>query len=395
MFKKILYSALLAFVPLASLQGAITWGAFFTKEDKKVIILGDLHAIEEMQKNADLVTLDSAHTEIIKSWFIQLSHGKSPIIAMLEASKADGDKIDTTLLKSQKFIPLINFFAPFAKIHNYKIDNLAFVYSDIRTKKMYEPLQFLITIPSFLETFSQVNSTMPASKILALYKDYFIGQQGDTITCTQLFDTFAHFLDSYRKSDDPTRFGSLLQKAENEMGRGKKLLGAQFNAPNPIIEVLFQEICPNNSILQEKISTHLVWLNTVESYLSSCGFIQEMHALLKEHNFLVFLGGHAHAVDLTHSLEAQGFTCCKKVGTSESPFDGEKVDNTKIPCPVSSTELASFLQATDSPFSFKKCALCNTASANHCSRCKKVSYCSVTCQKQNWQEHKKVCQPNP
>lgn len=39
------------------------------------------------------------------------------------------------------------------------------------------------------------------------------------------------------------------------------------------------------------------------------------------------------------------------------------------------------------------CQVCKKESKNQCSRCQKVRYCSVDCQKQDWKDHKLVCQP--
>lgn len=46
------------------------------------------------------------------------------------------------------------------------------------------------------------------------------------------------------------------------------------------------------------------------------------------------------------------------------------------------------------PLREPECALCHskTAALQRCSACKRVSYCSKTCQKTHWKEHRPECQ---
>jgi hypothetical protein len=37
------------------------------------------------------------------------------------------------------------------------------------------------------------------------------------------------------------------------------------------------------------------------------------------------------------------------------------------------------------------CEVCGKPSSKSCSRCKKANYCSIECQKANWNEHKVTC----
>jgi hypothetical protein len=45
----------------------------------------------------------------------------------------------------------------------------------------------------------------------------------------------------------------------------------------------------------------------------------------------------------------------------------------------------------DGPKTIYICQICNKPSKFHCSRCQGANYCSLTCQKKNWNIHKKVC----
>ena len=40
-----------------------------------------------------------------------------------------------------------------------------------------------------------------------------------------------------------------------------------------------------------------------------------------------------------------------------------------------------------------KCALCNCEATSTCSKCKSTHYCSRNCQKSDWKNHKKTCNP--
>jgi hypothetical protein len=37
------------------------------------------------------------------------------------------------------------------------------------------------------------------------------------------------------------------------------------------------------------------------------------------------------------------------------------------------------------------CAVCHEDGPKNCSKCKKISYCSIACQRKDWPEHKLVC----
>ena len=51
------------------------------------------------------------------------------------------------------------------------------------------------------------------------------------------------------------------------------------------------------------------------------------------------------------------------------------------------------LNTADAPL----CASCNTQGVHlmRCSRCKKVFYCNVDCQRAHFKQHKLVCEPAP
>lgn len=41
----------------------------------------------------------------------------------------------------------------------------------------------------------------------------------------------------------------------------------------------------------------------------------------------------------------------------------------------------------------RACFVCQKNSSLRCSKCKKIYYCSVECQKQDWHSHKLICRP--
>lgn len=44
-----------------------------------------------------------------------------------------------------------------------------------------------------------------------------------------------------------------------------------------------------------------------------------------------------------------------------------------------------------SPVSSHKCAICDKEADKKCSKCRQIFYCSVKCQRQDWQKHKQIC----
>nr|XP_015203062.1 PREDICTED: tudor domain-containing protein 1 isoform X2 [Lepisosteus oculatus] len=58
-----------------------------------------------------------------------------------------------------------------------------------------------------------------------------------------------------------------------------------------------------------------------------------------------------------------------------------------------STEGISFTKSLGSPGTVKICHVCHQKGFMRCTRCKQTTYCSVSCQREDWKTHRHVCKP--
>jgi hypothetical protein len=75
------------------------------------------------------------------------------------------------------------------------------------------------------------------------------------------------------------------------------------------------------------------------------------------------------------------------VTTNSMPELLRLFDAIHVATPRISTENPSSSLSVD----LRVCSLCGKSSGKRCNRCHKASYCSPTCQRQDWKKHKIHC----
>ncbi len=377
-----------------AIQATLSNGSLLIKGQKKVLLLGDRHPLPDpfitASDHVEIIKLDMAHSTVLLDWVKKIALSISACM-LVEASKHRPETIDVEMLEKAPFIPLGLLFPYMAKIANYHLNKLSFVYADIRTDPMSDCVRF---VHDLITSSTQDTISFQAIKHRYLHERRF------TITAEEFYNHLENQVKMFVKAED---MQPLLDKLLIELERGKKLLGS-LNQTEPLIEALYKETCCAETSVPGINMPCSIWINCFDGLFASVSFINELILALQRVDTCIVIAGSQHIIDLHSFLLDQRFHEQKSFGNFHSLRDlaqnsdykaVNSLNRASLKSLTSGELLAHFLQDVESFLLaqevVKSCAICSKESTKYCSTCKKIYYCSAECQKKHWPEHKKVC----
>ena len=382
------YRALLILLVAFSspLYATLSIGALLTKGSKNIVLLGDIHLIESIAHDQEIVRLDYQQSLLLLDWVRQIAHIHHASTMIVEAPKHHPETIKMNELRLKPVIPIMTLFPYLAQLQKYKLKNMSFIYGDLRTKEMYGFFYFM-SKACHLEQHQ--------TEELQTFKKYLF-QEGIVLTVEAFIKQLTEVLQEIKENAALT-LEPWFKKVETEIEHGKALL-SKTDSKQFLLEALSILVCPSDTILKDIAYTYFQWIAYCKSLIASVGFMKELWSLLKNNDTVIVIAGREHIIDLYSFARQQNFTVHKEFGQFDSLYDTpHNLRSTTYTLGfIQPIGLSSFLNTVQAFLEKQEkknaCSVCNKASTNRCSRCKKVYYCSPACQTTDWPEHKKICQ---
>ena len=138
------------------------------------------------------------------------------------------------------------------------------------------------------------------------------------------------------------------------------------------------------------LQTRLVEIDTI---YADAGFLCKMWQELPKNNSQIFIVGNDHAQALHKHLVQIGFRKTKgKSQTEKLMINGISVKSFSLEPEFVSLVATCITTDLFDGITIHSCQTCNQYKPlQRCSRCKAVSYCSTSCQRKDWKQHKTKC----
>lgn len=342
------------------------------KDNKKVLILGDLH-VTTLAMASVLKSRDESERKITDDFIKKISGLESQFL--LEACENDLKKFSSEMANEILKKGLYMGLPLFAIGNNYKYKNIKFKFADVRKDVLLAILEFFHLFNDHSLAFLKKN------------RDQIKKEQDYNYTFYEFFKEINFLLKEFelknKKYDSDSVISNYIEKLISDAKNFQEIGFNQFGSDGNYYDVLM-DIALNKGV--ESVADHCTnWILPLLSTLADIGFIINLLESLEKQDNVIIFSGNNHSIVVYNFLNILGYETIIAKGRQkeEEPITGEK---------FTELELKSFFAKALEVFSQKSCAICNSQkNLMVCSVCKNACYCSTDCQKKDWKNHKSVC----
>lgn len=375
---------------------------------KHIALIGEHNVNLAPLSDDQCVRSDQQHNEILHIHLEKWSKSDKKIGFLIESSP-DFIKNAKKIIKTKK-IGLPDYFGThitlpiFAHNKNYYFGNVNFIQFDLRTTATMSPINFMMDLFDLIEQLTEYDIIDEGFENLpehvygqlkeALKSDSAKKALTDTCNNIKIIDyirSLEQIIETYKQYDTET-----CNKLTELKGILLKLFKENRWRNNNLIATCFSNLILG-ARLDDLINKCFPPFQEITLLLADMGAKVQFHAALQKYDYIVMFGSNEHAIRLNNYLQNLNFTpeiSISKNISSEAFIPEESLSNEEFDgC------LQLFTDKTAEPLSNTDKNICNNCKKEEaiknnykqCSRCKKVRYCSVECQKQDWKEHKLNC----
>lgn len=366
------------------------------KDNKSVFIIGDEHCfLERGDLTLPKIVTDKAHKALLLNQLKNLKTINGNLIMLIESSKDFIEQYKkqiemTEKLADQFYTGLYLHLPIFADQNNYKCGKITFTLFDMRSTKIRTPVQFYqnfdtandVAIDNNHDLLKVLNDASSKNKqILEFYKR-FIFDTLQKVTINEYLQELNTVIEHLKTTDDYNDLVNLKQKSEQ--------FWSNFNLNQDMGFALFNIIKTEGfNKFQEYLSKFMIPLSSLIADASLSLSIVE--SLTKCDTVIIFCGQH-HAMKSNSLMKKINFIADIATGRQETAIMMPNYTPGSFAC--KNEEIKKLLENMAEKLESGKltnCSNCGKSANKKCTACKSAVYCSVDCQKNDWQNHKVLC----
>lgn len=381
------------------LQATIVSFNSWNEKNKHIAVIGERH-VTQVPLNDEWGLADKDHNDIFQNHLKQLIRSYKKIGFLIESSSEDVKECQTIKDADQRFISILgkhylgmNITLPLlAHSKNHSWGAIDFINFDLRSKAIMISLKFVQLLWGQLDQMKGDEETN-AIKIFKNLELLFMSCKDTTISeYLKSIDQIIAICAEY----DEDSCHIIMELSD----RAKELFKNNHDEGTSIYHSFSDLILKNG--LHYFMNLFHTLLQPISSFITNLGAKIELKKALMHYDLIVIFGGKNHADYINNYLKNNGFTnelsVEKEVSLNEEtdvilPIQDQYLSNELL-----TKCLQSFTEKIVSCGLRNICTKCKKTEDSEldykrCSRCKKVYYCSIECQKKDWKEHKPNCIP--